>query len=327
MSKISLLEERIRNSWDQTEVPGMAIAIVDGGKLIYSNAFGSLSLDMPMAVASLSKPIFAFAVLKLTERGLLSLDRPLAEYLAQPYLPHEPRLSLVTVRHTLSHTSGFPNWRDASGLHLLFRPGTAFHYSTEGLIYLQAVIEHLLGKTVEQYLAQTVFEPFGMISSRLVPEDLSKFLPFLPAGPHAYGALSLHTTVTDYARFLVEMFRTEPRDEFHLAPATLSAMLAPQIRVGSQADLSWGLGWGLQHLHGEVNSFWHWGSRRGLTRSIIIGLPATQSAVVIFTDHSSGLTISEEIAQIALEYRESFPAFRWLLPAESWHADGSNSSS
>jgi hypothetical protein len=78
----------------------------------------------------------------------------------------------------------------------------------------------------------------------------------------------------------------------------------------------------LQHLHGEVNSFWHWGARRELTRSIVIGLPATQSAVVIFTNHPSGLTICEEIAQVALEYPEPFPAFGWLLPAENWRADG-----
>jgi CubicO group peptidase (beta-lactamase class C family) len=301
----------------------MAIAIVDDGRLIYSNAFGRLSLDAPLAVASLSKPIFAFAVLKLTELGLLSLDRPLAEYLPQPYIDGEPRLSLITVRHVLSHTSGFPNWRDESGLRMLSRPGTAFHYSTEGLIYLQTVVEHLLGQTIDQHLAQKVFEPFGMISSRLLPEDLSQFLPFLPTEARAYGALSLHTTVNDYARFLVEMFRTEPRDEYHLAPATLSAMLTPQIRVGSQPALSWGLGWGLQHVHGEVDSFWQWGARRDITRSIVIGVPATQSAVVIFTDHPDGLTICEEIAQVALEYPESFPAFRWLLPAEKWHADGS----
>jgi hypothetical protein len=100
-------------------------------------------------------------------------------------------------------------------------------------------------------------------------------------------------------------------------------MLTPQVRLGSQPNLSWGLGWGLQHLHGEVNSFWHWGARRDLTRCIVIGLPAKQSAVVIFTAHPEGLTIAEEIAQIALEYPESFPAFAWLLPAESWRADGS----
>ena len=161
-----------------------------------------------------------------------------------------------------------------------------------------------------------------MTGSQLLPEDLSKFIPTLPCGERAYGALSLRTTVTDYARFLIEMFRTEPRDEFHLAPATLSAMLTPQVRVGNQPGLSRGLGWGLQHLHGEVNSFWHWGARRELTRSIVIGLPDTQSAVVIFTDHPSGLTICEEIAQVALEYPEPFPAFGWLLPAENWRADG-----
>ena len=322
MSKISLLDERIRQFWGQTGVPGMAIAIVDAGKLVYSNAFGSLSLDAPLPVASLAKPIFAYAVLKLTEQGLLSLDRPLAHYLPKPYLSGDPHLPLITVRHVLSHTSGFPNWREASGLHTLFRPGTSFHYSTEGLIYLQAVVEHLLGQSIDQHLAQKLFEPFGMTGSRLLPEDLSEYLPFLPSGPRAYGALSLHTTVTDYANFLVEMFRTEPRDEFHLAPATLSAMLAPQIRLGSQPNLSWGLGWGLQHLHGEVNSFWHWGSRGKLTRNIVIGLPAAQSAVVIFTNHVDGLTICEEIAQVSLEYREPFPAFGWLLPAENWRADG-----
>ena len=72
----------------------------------------------------MSKPVFAYAVLKLCEMGLLDLDTPLTRYTPERWVPNDPRLDLITARHVLSHTSGFQNWR-ASGtpLSIDFTPG------------------------------------------------------------------------------------------------------------------------------------------------------------------------------------------------------------
>jgi hypothetical protein len=137
----------------------------------------------------------------------------------------------------------------------------------------------------------------------------------------------LQTTVLDYARFLIEMLAlSDPAersgDQYRLSQSSLTQMLTPHIQLGSQSGLSWGLGWGLQRI-GVKNTFWHWGARRNLTRCFAMGHPDSRSGMVIFTDHVDGLAICEEIVQTGLAWSEPLPAFRWLLPAEKWRADGS----
>src|SRR6266699_426718 len=91
--------------------------------------------------ASMSKPVFAYAVLKLCERGVLDLDTPLTHYTTSRLLAGDPRLDLITARHVLSHTTGFANWRSQSHpLSIAFTPGTQWSYSGEGYSYLQSVI-------------------------------------------------------------------------------------------------------------------------------------------------------------------------------------------
>lgn len=322
MDRFADLEEHVLKFCGANSGCGVAVTLIDEGQIIYANAFGTLALDAPLAVASLSKPVFAYTALKLCEQGVLQLDRPLIEYLPQPYLEDEPLLSRITARQVLSHSTGFPNWRSESGLRIGFMPGSAFHYSTEGLIYLQTVIEHLTGQPLDEYIRHHIFEPLGMEQSHFVPEDLSTVQSFLPAGLRAYGGISLQTTAPDYARFMLQMMRVERDHAFQLDPTLLDEMLKPHMRVGNRCDLSWGLGWGLQHEEGTEDSFWHWGARRRLTRNFAMGYRTRQTGLAILTTDPEGLTLCREIAQTLLAHPTPFPAFRWLLPAEKWRADG-----
>ncbi len=113
-------------------VAGLSLALIEGGRLAWIHAFGvrdaatgaPVTTEAVFPAASLSKPVFAYAVLKLCEQGALALDRSLSEYLPAPYLPHEPRLAPVTARHVLSHSAGLPNWRgEGNPLRVYFEPG------------------------------------------------------------------------------------------------------------------------------------------------------------------------------------------------------------
>ena len=322
MSDFTQLEAQLEQLCRQNTSCGVALAIVSEAEIIYARAFGQyddqpLTLATPLAVASLSKPVFAYTVLKLCEQGVLGLDTPLAEYLPDAYLRNEPYLPLMTARHALSHTTGFPNWRDASGLRAAFRPGSAFHYSTEGLLYLQTVIEHLTRQSLTDCMQQSVFTPLGMAISQLVPEDLSAFQTYLPSGLRAYGGLSLCTTAPDYARFLIAMLSPGGTDECHLTPTTWAQMRTPHIPVGDQAQLSWGI----QHAEPE-DSIWHFGVKRGHNFNFAVGYPAEHTGLVILTSQTSGLGLCEAIAHRVWGDSRSLPAFRWLLPPERWTADG-----
>jgi CubicO group peptidase (beta-lactamase class C family) len=156
-------------------VPGLALATVDEGR-IFTRGFGRASLDPRRSVsdttvfeaASLGKPVFAYAVLRLVEAGALELDRPLYEYLATPKAD-TARMRRVTTRHVLSQTTGLPNWRRQPGpLDPVSEPGAQYTYSGEGVFYLQRVVETITGRPIARLMREEVFDPFGMTDSSYV---------------------------------------------------------------------------------------------------------------------------------------------------------------
>src|SRR5262249_11831103 len=122
--------------------------------------------------ASLTKPVVAYAALKLADSGQLDLDAPLSKYLPEPYIKDDDRLKLITTRRVLSHTTGFPNWRPAGQpLKIHFTPGERFSYSGEGYVYLQKVIEQISGQPLDAFMKKTVLEPLGMTDSSFVWQE------------------------------------------------------------------------------------------------------------------------------------------------------------
>jgi CubicO group peptidase (beta-lactamase class C family) len=156
-------------------VPGLALAVVDGGR-VWTRGFGRAIEDPAHAVsdetvfeaASLGKPIFAYAVLRLADAGRFDLDRPLYDYLPIPDA-NNPRMRRVTGRHVLSHTTGLPNWRKEPGpLQPATDPGTAFSYSGEGFFYLQRVIEVAIDTPFARFMREEVLDPLDMKQSSYV---------------------------------------------------------------------------------------------------------------------------------------------------------------
>lgn len=151
---------------------------------------------------STSKPVFAYAVLKLCERGIMALDVPLAASKAAPWLTGDPRAALITARHVLSHTSGFPNWRSKDDpLRVQFAPGSQWSYSGEGYSYLQSVVTHLTGTVdrsacsrfeegvmvcatdIDAFMRRQVLAPFGMARSGYVWNERSPATGHVPSTP------------------------------------------------------------------------------------------------------------------------------------------------
>ena len=156
-------------------VPGLALAIVDG-KRVWRRGFGRAVEELAQPVseetvfeaASLGKPVFAYAVLRLVDTELLDLDKPLYDYLPIPDA-NNARMKRVTARHVLSHTTGLPNWRQQpSALEPSSDPGSAFSYSGEAYFYLQRVVETLSNKPFGRFMREQVLDPLGMKQSSYV---------------------------------------------------------------------------------------------------------------------------------------------------------------
>ncbi len=334
---IARLEKSIPQLMKDGDVPGLAIALVRNGELVWHRGFGvkSARTNEPVndttifEAASLSKPVFAYAVLKLVDAGKFDLDKPLNRYLPGNYdVGEDERLSRITVRRVLSHTTGFPNWRNGT-LKIYFTPGERFSYSGEGYVYLSKVIEHTTGEKFNDFMKRTVFEPLGMTSSSYVWEEgYDKLKTFRhnrrgeavsqnkpPAGV-ANAAASLHTTAQDYGRFVTVILRGTG-----LKPETRKLMLTPQAQVrkgGANStarpqakplpDVAWGLGWGLQTTNDGL-SFWHWGDN-GDSKAYVVAFDKQKLGVVFFANSANGLSIVHEIIADAVGGEQ--PALAWL---------------
>jgi CubicO group peptidase (beta-lactamase class C family) len=188
--------------WRATQTPGISVAVLVQGELIFSEGIGFADLDnrVPATgatvynIGSLSKAVSTVAVLQLVEQKLVSLDDPIQKYV--PAFP--PKRAPVTLRHILTHTSGirhyrptdFPddsefnlNFRRYTSLEqairifkddaLLFEPGAYYSYSSYATNLLQGVVETVSGLDFETYLRDRVWGPAGMTSAALdLPERI-----------------------------------------------------------------------------------------------------------------------------------------------------------
>lgn len=314
---LSSLQQRVPQLMESADIPGLSLAIIEDGKLTSVKAYGvrdtatgePVTIDTVFQAASLSKPVFAYLVFRLVEKGLLDLDQPLADHLPYPRLKHDQRYKKITARMILSHSAGLPNW-GGTPLEMRFDPGTSFGYSGEGYVYLQKVIEKLTGKALDELAREEVFEPLEMDSSSYVWRE--SFEDFMALGHDRHGrsqpknrpseanaAASLHTTAADYARFLLAVF-----DRKGLSSSNFSLMFRPQIAArgwgnGSKEareQIWWGLGWGLQGSDTR-NLFWHWGDQ-GIYRCFVAGDLETKNAFVYFTNSFNGLSIAHDILSL-----------------------------
>lgn len=222
---------RIIESWP---VPHAAAAVVgkDGSVLGQCGPVG-----MPFRLASVTKPLTAYAVLVAVEEGGVELDEP-----AGP--------EGATVRHLLAHTAGYAFDHER----VMARPGERRIYSNAGFEVLARHVEQNCGIPFPVYLAEAVFRPLGMADTRLT------------GSPAAAGV----STVADLALFAAELMAPKLLAAETVAEATSVAFPGLDGVVpgyGIQRPNDWGLGFEIRsskspHWTGARNSpatFCHFG--------------------------------------------------------------------
>ena len=236
----SRVDSFIENYQKFYRIPGVSLALVKDGKVVYHKAYGVTNImtgdkvsDLTLyEAASITKPVFAFAVQRLAERGVIDLDKPLYLYLPYDDIAYDDRYKLITARHVLTHRTGFPNWRwmnDDGKLNLKFTPGTGYGYSGEGFEYLKMVVEKITGKKVEQVLQEEVINPMGLYHTFFSKSDsLQRMVAYghidgLPTNndpPDSPGmAYSMHTEAHIFTRFMLYLL-----EQKGLKPETYDTM-------------------------------------------------------------------------------------------------------
>ncbi|MEL6811821.1 MAG: serine hydrolase domain-containing protein [Bacteroidota bacterium] len=287
---VSSLDQHIEKAMDSLGIPGLSIAMINHSEIVYHKAFGVANMETQEPVtkntifeaASLSKPLFAYFMMKMVEEDLIDLDAPILPYLKQA-MPEEAmaqvldakameNYKLITPRLVLSHGTGIPNWPKGP-IHFEFEPGTGFSYSGEAYQHLAAAFGTKLGigwgGALDSLFLEKVAKPLGMKSSSYTWNDR---IEENKATGHQKGKVnledhkykkvgpgySLHSEALDYAHFLVELMAPQ-----HLSKLSIDEMLREQNHFKLDNELfletgqtGWGLGFaqkptpnGLMHLH------------------------------------------------------------------------------
>ena len=292
----------------ELKVPGLSLAIINDGKLVYHAVKGFADVEQKQKVtdktifeaASLSKPLFAHFVMTFVEDGTLDLDKPLYQYLANPAIEQDERYKKITARMVLSHSTGFPNWRTDNAdnqLSISFEPGTKFGYSGEAYEYLAEILAHLLNtnkKGLEVIYQQRIAVPLNLKITKYIQDENNfnnKALPYRngekiigeKTGHEFNAAYSMHTEAKDFSKWMIALLNKKG-----LKPETYQELFSDQNELPldapqrQQGITNWTLGFAKAMLpFGTL--YGHGGNNIGYTS--LFGIERTKKwGFVIFTN-------------------------------------------
>lgn len=345
------------SSWDIVsrmkfyDVPGVSIAVIKNSKVIWSKTYGYADLESKTAVsantlfqvASMSKPVSAYAALKEVELGRLDPEMDVNTYLISWKVPDNEwtKTKKVTLKNMLSHTagftvSGFPgytikypiptavqvlNGEKPSNTPMVFVdkiPGANFRYSGGGYTVMQQMLVDIEQKDFTTIMREKVLLPLHMKNSTFaqpLPPSIAQFAATAYSADgkrvegryHIYpeqAAAGLWSTTEDYAKFVIDIQNTlSGKSNVIISKKTAEQFTSPFI------ESFIGLGIFLENYDGEMYVS-HGGWNEGFSSSFI-GSKTSGDGVVVLTNTNKPLFINELVRSVALTY--SWP--NYMAPA------------
>jgi CubicO group peptidase (beta-lactamase class C family) len=272
--------------------------------------------------ASLSKSVFAYAVLRLCDRSVINLDSPLLQYLGtyERFKSNDPGYSKITARMVLRHSTGLPNWGNDSSVKLIFTPDSMFSYSGEGFWFLQRVLEKKLGKPLNDIMEQEVFRPLHMQASAYVWKSAFDSVASMSHTTaeeiknyeRANAAFSLLTNAHDYNIFLSALLSGKGLSAgMHtlMFQKSISGKRFNETNELADPYIFWGLGVGLVETKKGM-AIWHWGDN-GNYKCFYFAYPKTGERLIYFTHSQRGLDMTSSLLMFFIGHQNYWTS-PWL---------------
>jgi CubicO group peptidase (beta-lactamase class C family) len=309
----SAAADYVRAEMQRQHIPGLALLLTRGGKIVRAEGFGLSNVELQVPVkpetvfqsGSVGKQFTATAVMMLAEEGKVGLDDPLTKY-----FPDAPASwKNVTVRQLLSHTAGFTDYPEkfdfrkdwtedellkiVEGIPLAYPPGTKWAYSNLGYLTLGILIHRVTGEFYGDFLQQRIFKPLGMETARIINE--ADIIPNRAAGYRLVkGELknqewvapmvnttadgSLYFTILDLAKWDAALYT-----EKLLKHSSLDLMWTPaKLKSGQPNKDGYGFGWFIEVRNGH-RVVQHDGAWQGF-KTTIARYAEDQLTVVVLTN-------------------------------------------
>ena len=314
------------------KVPGIAIATWQDGE-VREAAFGTANIEAGhpatpgtvFQIGSITKVFTATAVMQLVDAWRIDLDAPVVRYLPDFRLSTPEATGALTVRHLLTHHTGF--WGDdftdrgsgddalakavaaLSGVRQLTPPGESWAYCNAGFQVLGAILERFHGKPVEDVIRDRVFKPLGLERTTFrvgeaitnpVAVGYNTLTTTEPevARPYAItramaAAGTIMGTVGDLLKFAAfHLGDGKANDLRLLSPGAVAEMQREQVAAANMAP-HWGLGWWIQDAAG-TKTIGHGGSTNG-HRALLTIVPEKRFACAMLTNGSNGAAVYNRV--------------------------------
>ena len=313
------LDATVRQELETQGIPGAAIAVVHGGKVVYIKGFGIANVetgapmtpDLLFRLGSTTKMFTAAALAQLAGKGAVDLHKPIGTYIKGL----DPAVGRVTAHQLLSHTAGLFDEAPMFGRHdeealtknvlswkaerFFTEPGKIYSYSNPGYWLAGAVIEAASGKLYADQLHDALFAPLGMSRTTLRPtvamtyplaqgHDAAGGKPTVvrPAANNAasWPAGSIFSSAEDLARFVVAFVSDGRIDGKEVLPPAVIKMLSTPAAAVPGGSAHYGYGLALS-TRGGLRVIQHGGSRSGYGSGITM-VPERQFGVIFLANRS-----------------------------------------
>jgi CubicO group peptidase (beta-lactamase class C family) len=325
-------------------VPGVSIAVIKDARIHWAKGYGVADVETGVPVdtgtlfqaASISKPVFAMAAVRLAQDGRLSLDGDVSALLTSWRVPPGPltREQPVTLRSLLSHTSGaddgfgFPGYApeeprptlvqildgakpsNVGAVRFARAPYVGYKYSGGGVTLAQLAVVDVLKRPFADVMRELVLAPLGMASSSFeqpLPDALAPRAARAHNGAgrrmgapwHVYpeqAAAGLWTTPSDLARFAIEVQRAVRGPK----GAVLTQAAAREMIAPTGAG-GFAVGLGIAP-RGEGWYFSHGGSNWGFRCNLVAHVRKGYGVVIMTNGDAGGAVAAELEARVAAAY-------------------------
>ena len=290
---IAAIDAYIENLMAENQIPGLALSIVHNDEIVYTQGYGVAGPDgtpvtpqTPFIIGSTSKSITALAVMQLVEAGKIDLDAPVQAYLPWFTLADPEQAQQLTVRHLLTHTSGFSllqgdkdilnddtsddaleaNIRELADTSLSRPVGESFEYSNSNYDILGLIVQEVSGQSFEAYIEEHIYTPLDMSNSYTSKAEadengLAVGHPYFFGSPRVSAdnpysrrklpAGFLISSAEDLGHYLIAQLNGgHYGTEQILAPEYVTMMHQPAVETGFQ-DWSYAFGWRIKPVEGE----------------------------------------------------------------------------
>jgi CubicO group peptidase (beta-lactamase class C family) len=338
-SRIGQLKETIAAEMAKWEVPGLTIGILDGDN-VEVDGFGTANVETGVAVTpdtlfqigSISKIFTTTLIMTLVDEGKIDLDTPVITYVPTLPLADEAARKSITIRHLLTHMSGFYGDRfDDQGrgddaiakavaafgdLRQQTAPGELWTYCNAGFDLAGRAAELVTGKGFEALMRERVFGPLGMARATYFPDEAilhavavghqkaegSGSLPAVsspwPIPRRSNPAGGVSTTVGELLRFAKMHIQLGELDGNRVLSRD-SATAMQERQTEADPFRTWGIGWSRREIDG-VQIIEHNGATNGFTARLTI-VPSRRFAIALFTNHNDGSPAHSKISEVALD--------------------------